>query len=178
MTSLTTQNQNFEQAKKLVPYVYSRLLKKTSVSVREQEDVMQEGYLGLWHACQNFDPDKGFAFSTYATNCILNTMRKFVKKAFKHEESYSLDYTVDTGDDEVVLQDIIGEKDYSYETDFIKSTLNKVLEKSTENAKGAFVLSMKGVGQEDIAKQYNCSQPYVSKMLNRVKANIQKELMA
>lgn len=34
------------------------------------DDILQEGYLGLWKACLSYDKHKGTAFSTYAVPCI------------------------------------------------------------------------------------------------------------
>ncbi len=38
------------------------------------EDVAQEGVFGLIRAIRNFDPDKGFRFSTYAKTWVINFM--------------------------------------------------------------------------------------------------------
>jgi RNA polymerase primary sigma factor len=40
------------------------------------EDLVQEGAIGLMHAVQRFDPDRGFRFSTYATHWIRQTIGK------------------------------------------------------------------------------------------------------
>jgi RNA polymerase sigma factor (sigma-70 family) len=46
-------------------------LKSWAASCRfPHEDVLQEARMGLWHACQRFDPDRGLKFSTYATACV------------------------------------------------------------------------------------------------------------
>ena len=44
-----------------------------------QEDLMQVGYIGLIKAVDNFDPDRGIKFITYATHCIMGEIRHFIR---------------------------------------------------------------------------------------------------
>lgn len=42
----------------------------------DRNDAEQDGYMGLLSAARTYDPTKGARFSTYATACILNEVRK------------------------------------------------------------------------------------------------------
>jgi RNA polymerase sigma-B factor len=43
------------------------------------DDLMQVGYIGLIKAADNFNPQKGVKFSTYATHCIEGEIRHYVR---------------------------------------------------------------------------------------------------
>jgi DNA-directed RNA polymerase specialized sigma subunit len=49
---LDAKEKEFETWKGLVPY----LIKRLSIS---DEDIVQEAYIALWHAVNDFDPNRG-----------------------------------------------------------------------------------------------------------------------
>lgn len=53
-------------------------------------DVLQEGRIGLWQAILGFDPQRGFAFSTYASVAIARRVWRGVAQAEKEEEALAL----------------------------------------------------------------------------------------
>jgi RNA polymerase sigma factor (sigma-70 family) len=44
------------------------------------EEALQAGRIGLWHALQGYDPQRGFAFSTYAFPAIMRHIWRAVKQ--------------------------------------------------------------------------------------------------
>lgn len=42
------------------------------------EDMLSEAYMGLWIACEKFDPSLGIQFSTYAVTCINRSLMRFM----------------------------------------------------------------------------------------------------
>ena len=45
----------------------------------EEEDLQQEGYLGLYEAAQHYDPDMGVKFLSYAGHWIKKRMTRYIK---------------------------------------------------------------------------------------------------
>lgn len=54
----------------------------SGVPVEETEE-FSDACLGLIHACENFNPDKGFEFSTYAFQCIKNEVAQGYRRRKK-----------------------------------------------------------------------------------------------
>ena len=93
---------------KLVPYLFHRL-KRTALTERYSEDIIAEGYIGLIKAAQTYDPMKS-KFSTYASRCIVNAMRMFIRRANKSfYAEISLETPIGKDDDggELRLMDIL-----------------------------------------------------------------------
>lgn len=56
------------------------VLSRFTVSTYDKDDLIQAGLLGLYTAIKRYDPNKGYALSTYAVPLILGEMRKELKK--------------------------------------------------------------------------------------------------
>jgi RNA polymerase sigma factor (sigma-70 family) len=53
------------------------------------QDALQAGRLGLWHAIRGFDPQKGYAFSTYAYPAIARSIWRAVRQAERDAQATS-----------------------------------------------------------------------------------------
>lgn len=56
------------------------VIKRYFTEKLHDEDIEQVGRLGLWKACQTYDSDES-RFSTYACNCIRNTISMELRKS-------------------------------------------------------------------------------------------------
>lgn len=64
---------------KLVIWVCQKFSKPWDPSI-DVEDIIQEGYVGLWKACLTFDESKGYKFATYAVACIRSQIFQMFRK--------------------------------------------------------------------------------------------------
>lgn len=73
------------------------LVKRYYPTYITNEDVIQEGMVGLCKAASTYEEGKS-KFSTYASNCIMNQIRKYFSSNAKHNNLLSLDYEIKTDD--------------------------------------------------------------------------------
>lgn len=82
----------------------------------DNQDNIQNGYVGLIKAVDSFDESTGNTFSTYATRCIFNEIAMDLRRRNKYAKDISL-YAVlaegDTRDDPLTIEDVL-----SYEDDY------------------------------------------------------------
>lgn len=82
-----------------------------------QEDLIQEGYIGLINAVLTYNEDIA-KFSTYAVKCIKYHLFKYCeRKVYKYADILSLDYTYENygNEDIVTLSDMIEDKNNGVE---------------------------------------------------------------
>lgn len=59
-----------------------------------QEDLIQEGSIGLYHCIESYQPDNGNKFLTYASSAIYNAMLDYIRKQNVSFESRYLSETI------------------------------------------------------------------------------------
>lgn len=121
--------------------IYPSLNKKW---IREYEDLLQQGYLGLCLAAIRFDESKGFKFSTFAALYIDGYIKRYkrecdtrlrlhrdnyeaMQKAYRLADKYNI--SIDSIQDLVVLKDISGidfDVDKAYEGMMPVDSLNRI----------------------------------------------------
>ena len=80
------------------------------------QDIIQNGYVGLIKAVDSFDESTGNTFSTYASRCIFNEIAMDLRRRNKYAKDISLHAVLaegDTRDDPLTIEDVL-----SYEDDY------------------------------------------------------------
>lgn len=82
----------------------------------DNQDNIQNGYVGLIKAVDSFDESTGNTFSTYASRCIFNEIAMDLRRRNKYAKDISLHAVLaegDTRDDPLTIEDVL-----SYEDDY------------------------------------------------------------
>ena len=155
---------------KLVYYVFNRLI-HTALIIRNKEDIISEGKLGLIKAANSFNENLNFKFATFAVMCIRNQMLLFMRKLKKQDIEVSLYAPIgrDKEGNELCLADVIEDKkkpqdDYLTAMEFAefrrkqKAVDIEILDKMLE-----------GFKQNQTAYAMGLSQSYISRRLKKMK---------
>lgn len=129
----------------LVYHVYYHRIEHGPLVDRLEEDLLQEGRLGLVKGCRTYDPSSGFALSTYLAKCIENEMLKLLRAEYRSSKLNTVsteEVVSSTESGEITLGEVIpdpeDERQLSYEmlVDDILNTYSKhVVNKRNKNMK-------------------------------------------
>lgn len=77
-----------------------RMCRKYFLYGAEQDDLVQEGMIGLFYAVQNWQPARGGTFTTFAARCVSNRILSAVKASSREKHKalndfVSVDFSVD-----------------------------------------------------------------------------------
>lgn len=120
------------------------------------EDVRQEGRIGLWKACGKWDESKG-AFSTYAVVCIKRNFYGYFRNLMRKKNPKP----------ETSLDDLyIGQTPSYKQSVYVGEKLKDVL---TERQLKIFELYMKGMVSREIGEVLGVSHATVDTEKNKIK---------
>lgn len=77
-----TENILFEKISTQYSPIVVKLAKKMRGYRLDPDELLSEALMGLVKAAIDFDPDRGFRFGTYASNCVINTLYTYVTKNY------------------------------------------------------------------------------------------------
>ena len=145
-------------------------IKKYYPDFIDDEDLTQEGRIGLWRACLAYDKKKGLKFSPVAVSYIRNALRHGYEKLYGHSlEKRQFLWNVQSlyepiGHDDLLLQDVIpGNMDVGFLDIF--GALNRMSERDRK----ILYLFIAGFSQKEIAKKVHVSERTIYRVLQVAK---------
>ena len=158
-------------------------------SIKEVEDLISVGTIGLIKGIESFDYTKGTKLATYASRCIENEILMLIRNSKKNKNEVFLQEPigVDKEGNEISLIDILnsGEDtivDIVEQKLAIKKMYNKLNDILSEKEQIIIKLRYglidgKIKTQKEIAKNLNISRSYVSRIEKKALEKLNKELL-
>lgn len=170
----------------LVGYVVNTRL---CVDVESIEDMFQVGVLGLMIAAQKYDSSRGVMFSTFATHCVMNQIRK----ARRYDKNYrqrneSPEHPQDTAspDEEIAINAMAWKMERldrnlrfedAVEDAVMADQIKRLLESQPgQAAQMTYAYLIQGMTQQEIARKWWITQSSVSRSVARTLNWLRKQL--
>jgi RNA polymerase sporulation-specific sigma factor len=147
---------------KLVAYFSKAYFRLSGV---EQEDLIQEGMLGLVRAFNGYDPQKDASFNTYASVCIRNALTSAARKSLSGDGRLSVLYMEDLGE----LADVSVAEQIQSDTVDQKGYLEDIICLLSGFERNVLKLYMSGLNRKEISESLNRSYKSVDNALVRIK---------
>jgi len=150
----------------------------------DQDDVFQEGNLGLVDAILNFDLERNMPLFPFARVCIERRMQTYFRKnsSLSHtamRTAISLDQTINE-EDQYYFHDVIAsppslkEPQEVLKTKELQAQINQVLEKCTPLEKQIFDYRLQGYSYHWIAKQCDIKSKMIDNTMFKIKRALRK----
>ena len=182
MGDIEAKNKLIEHNLRLVVHI----AKKYSAGVRDSEDLISLGTIGLIKGINSFDASKGTRLATYAARCIENEILMLMRASKKTQGDVSLNDPIGTDKEgnQILLMDIIGadEEDVIREIDLreqIKKLYENISTLLDDREKEIIELryglkSGKEWTQAEVAKVLDISRSYVSRIEKKAIEKLKK----
>ena len=163
----------------------AHMIKKYCVGVKDQDELISIGTVGLIKAVSTFDIDKGSRFATYASRCIENEVLMHFRSMKKTQGNVYIDDPIETDKDgnALTLLDIIGDDtdvaeqaELSIRTSQLYGFINKALnDRELSIIKNRYGLcGCQPLTQREVAKKLGISRSYVSRIEKKALSALKK----
>lgn len=185
-------NGDQEAKNKLIEHnlrLVAHIAKKYSSSVRDSEDLISIGTIGLIKGISSFDPDKGTRLATYAARCVDNEILMLIRSQKKMQGDVSLNESIGTDKEgnQIMLIDIMGNDDEDIFDEIeagiqTKQLYKNIISELDEREREVIVLryglsNCKSMTQREIAKMLGISRSYVSRIEKKAVTKLRKGIV-
>ena len=176
-------NTLIEKNLRLVAYV-----SKKYYQVKDSEDLISIGTIGLIKAVNSFNKDKGIRLATYAVRCIENEILMCLRSEKKLVNEVSINEPIgyDYEGNEINLMDVLTDEDESVfkevdlkiNTEKLYKAIDSILEdREKEIIELRYAINKpKSMTQKEIAKMLGISRSYVSRIEKKALEKLEKYL--
>ena len=151
----------------------------------EHDDLIQEGFIGLYKAIKSFDIEKENSFKSFANMCVERQMITAIKTSNRQKhmplnQSLSLNGSSVDENSELSLIDILDDKYVEDPLDTItkkeqfRSLQKKINDNLSEFEKQVINLHVLGLSYADIAKELNTTTKGVDNAIQRIRKKATK----
>ena len=153
----------------------------------ENDDIIQEGMIGLYKAIKSFDANKDNSFKTFANLCVERQLITAIKTSNRQKHiplntSFSLNNTAYEENDDVTIIDVLNTNLVEDPLDMITKNENKkLLEKKIDENLSKFekqVLEkyLEGYSYDAIAKQLDTQVKSIDNAIQRIRKKASKSM--
>lgn len=183
------QNGDAEAKNKLIEHnlrLVAHIAKKYAGSVKDSEELISIGTIGLIKGITSFDASKGTRLATYAARCVDNEILMLLRSQKKMQGDVSLNESIGTDKEgnQIMLIDIMhnDEKDIFDEIESsaqIKQLYRNIRSELDERERKVILLryglaDSKSMTQREIAKMMGISRSYVSRIEKKAVSKLRK----
>lgn len=165
----------------LVSYIVTKKL-----NLKNAEDYIEEGYIGLIKAVDSFDYKKGIKFTAYASRCIYNEIFMYIRKIKKLKNTCSINEIIHINEDgkNITIEDTLYDTEYDVLNDYFtkqisienEEKINQIFsmlnDRELKIIKLYYGFNGSPKKQSEIALILGISQPYISRFIKEIEEKI------
>ncbi len=186
------QQGDIEARNKLIEHnlrLVAHIAKKYTATVRDSEDLLSIGTIGLIKGISSFNPKKGARLATYAARCIENEILMMLRAKKKEQGDVSLNEAVgkDNEGNQIMLIDVMQNEEIEIfdkiNTGIQVQQLYRNIRSELGPREKKVILLRYGLidghplPQREIAKKLGISRSYVSRIEKKAVTKLQKGLL-
>ncbi len=160
-------------------------LEKILVPGGNQDDLRQEGLVGVYHAIKSFDLSKDIPFSAFARTCIDRRLKTAIKNSTRQKHiplNSSISLTQETFDDgentrevmDVIDSEVPDPADTIVSKEMFMQICSEMKNVLSPLEKDVFKYRLDGYSYEQMAKQLGTSEKAIDNALQRIKGKVMK----
>lgn len=162
------------------------IIKKYYSNIKDQDDLISIGTIGLIKAVSTFDYEKGTRFATYASRCIENEILMYFRNRKKTAQDVYIFDPIDTDKDgnALTLQDIMADEGSIFEDIEFRlraQELHNSIESELNDRERDIVILRYGLHgkrpltQREIAQSMGISRSYVSRLESKALSKLREK---